>query len=454
MPSLRRPWLHVFVAGWATSATLAFHSCRISSPSDAARSTTTLKSHPLPTVGAIDVTEHAPRNVGPWLYYDWAANCGIQTAPGFELMSEDYGVDVFAATSQDLPAESPVVCVPSEVILSGGKARTELGAGTAGAERALNLSDHALFYLFLKVLREYEAGTASPWFAWLDSLPRYFSNGASMTDFCFSCLPPYAAKQAKLDKSRLKQFQLALDEIDFLELDTKSNPDVTKWAYNVVSTRYTETEGGDYVIIPMADYFNHQGSESDVSTTFDAEGNCYVFSLRDVAAGSPLRLCAGDSTNPSQLLAKYGFLDESSSATYCKWIAEDPSPEIFEMGYPSKMLFYADTGGVSHETWDVLLYTELGKNGMYEQQRAFYQAFVADDDDTKAAYHSEYFPNTLEALQRHVSYILNELEELGTWQMTNVDTGQHPRLPLIMRHNQYMKALLERVQQNLNSLSS
>mmetsp|Transcript_30310 Transcript_30310/g.73193 ORF Transcript_30310/g.73193 Transcript_30310/m.73193 type:complete len:467 (-) Transcript_30310:83-1483(-) len=414
----------------------------------ATRTTATKLDYSL-TTSTIDITENAPRDVA--LLFEWAANYGVQTSPGFELSSDDGGLlDVYAITNQHLPADSPIVCVPNSLILTGSKASREFaGPDTAKAERALKLSDHMSFYLFLKVLKEYEMGTDSPWYQWLNSLPRYYSNGASMTDFCFGCLPPYAAKQAQAEMTRLKRFELALDEITFLSRDSKSDSDLTKWAYNVVHTRYQEMTGGDYCLAPMIDFFNHGGEEVDVHISYDDEGNCYAYSARDVQAGQPLRISNGDPTNPSQLLARYGFLDESSSATYCKWIPDEPSSEIFDLGYPSRMLFYQD-GNISNEVWDVLLYTELRSPN---ERQAFYQACMMGDEATKSNYHSQYFVQTLAALQLHVSFVLNELEELGVWQMTKVmDSGRHPRLPLIMRHNEFVKNTFERVRQNLGSM--
>jgi hypothetical protein len=40
------------------------------------------------------------------------------------------------------------------------------------------------FHLFLKIVREYERGMSRQWRPYLNSLPRYHSNGASTKDFC------------------------------------------------------------------------------------------------------------------------------------------------------------------------------------------------------------------------------------------------------------------------------
>ena len=111
-----------------------------------------------------------------------------------------------------------------------------------------------------------------------------------MTDFCFGCLPPYAAQQALAEKNKLKRFELALNDVGVLGDETRRNSDLVKWAFNVVQTRYQETPGGDYCLVPLADYFNHGGTEANAVVTYDDGGNCYVYSTRDVPAGQPLRV--------------------------------------------------------------------------------------------------------------------------------------------------------------------
>ena len=76
------------------------------------------------------------------------------------------------------------------------------------------------------------------------------------------------------------------------------------------------------------------------------------------------------------------------------------------------------------------------------------------DEATKSNYHNQYFGQTLSAIQGHVDYILGKLDQLSLWQkMTKTGlAGLHPRLPLIMRHNEFVRATLENVKQNLASM--
>eukprot|EP00804_Cyclotella_cryptica_P012807 CCRYP_010569-RA/>CCRYP_010569-RA protein AED:0.07 eAED:0.07 QI:164/1/1/1/0/0.5/2/544/443 len=399
---------------------------------------------------SIDISHNAPRDIPS--FRDWASNYGIQTTDGFELIGDN--TDIFAVTNQDVPADSALLYVPRELFLTASGAMQELGAAMNGAEHySLDPSDCAAFYLFVKVLTEYELGEeeGSPWYGWLNSLPRYYSNGASMTDFCFGCLPPYAAGLALAEKTRLRQFVQALADVPFLGYETKGNEDLTRWAYNVVFTRYMELPNGDLCLVPMADYLNHGGAQANAYITYDEEGNCYAYAACDIPAGQPLHICYGDPTNPSSLLARYGFLDESSSATFCKYIINHPSLEVYNLGYPSRMLFYND-GSVSQEVWDVLLYEELAKNSN-EQQQAFYRACISGDEATKQSYHNQYYPQTLAALQEHVDGMTKKLNELSvfSWQ---TDFKRHPRLPLLSKHNEFIWETFELVRQRLDSLSA
>lgn len=241
------------------------------------------------------------------------------------------------------------------------------------------------------------------------------------------------------------------------------DPVLTSWAYAVVRTRCLEVpDGSDVCLVPMVDYFNHGGGPDyggavNVDVSFDEYGNCHAHATRDVASGEHLRTCYGDPSNPSDLLSRYGFLDESSPATFCKIVIDDPSSELIDLGcHPSRMLFYRD-GGVSPEVWDVLCYRELGKVSR-DAQLSFYHAHATGDEATKRGYHEEFHFLTVSALLAHVERLLDELEELELG--LEIQRGQgrdaalHPRLSLIMRHNEFVRVRLEVVKRNLDYVFS
>ena len=380
---------------------------------------------------------------------NWADSCGVQKCEGFDIQTYD-GMDYFAITQANLPQGSPVLYVPENMIISSSKANQEFGSALGEAESQLADSDMQhlipLFLIFTKILSEYEKGHASPYFAWLNSLPRLYNTGASMTFACFDCLPEYAAALAMQERKQSVNFQKAAKYLP-LGVRTKSDVNALKWAYNVAVTRSIEVNGERF-LAPVADMFNH-GTETEVQIQYDEGGNCMVYATRDVPAGSPLRMSLGDSTNPSPLFATYGFLDESSPATFCKVM--HLQKEMEELGYTfSNLLFYKNTGDISMEVYDVILYSILKKNDPNLAQ-GFFQAIRNGDENTKQQYHQQYFQYTKQALQKHVDDTLRDLDRFSA-KASSYDPATHPRVPVILKHNAFVKETFLRVKQNLDNM--
>lgn len=400
----------------------------------------------------VDLSEFAVRDVSA--LQDWAYNYGVQQMDGFELTSDD-GLDVYPRTNVDAPAGSSVLYVPANLFLTSYSAREEFGVQQEAEKLigALAGSDQfPLFYLFLKVLNEYNLGEESPWYPWLSSLPRVFNNGASMTPTCYDCLPPLAAKFSMQERVRCINCRQALKDVDFIDDSTKKNEDLLKWVYNVVETRSIEMDGGERVIIPMFDMFNHCSAGHEIEMSFDESGSAVAYTTVDVPAGSPLHVSYGNYylTNPSATFAKYGFIDESCPSTFCKMMDIIPSTELRDIGLSfSRMLFY-NTGEVSEEVYDVLLYQILSESK--QAQKEFYNACVNGDYETKQAYHNEYMGKTIAKLKDHVDKFLKDLQSLSDKTMTK-DVNEHPRLPLIMAHNELCYNIFMSVKSNIDPIA-
>jgi hypothetical protein len=283
---------------------------------------------------------------------------------------------------------------------------------------------------------------------------------------------------ARTEKVKFDNYFDALQKVDCISPQVKSNRDVAKWAFNIATTRCWGPDE-QKVIAPMADMvrfvnrfhdthtycsqhtihtifdislffqFNH-GTETEVDFNFDDDGNFYAYATKAVTAGSPLRMSYGCPTNPSQLFATYGFMDVTSPATFCKIMTITPTQQLYDIGYGfDKMLFYHDTGEVSEEVWDVLLYQELAKNR--DVQQAFYDAHMQGDADTKRSIHEQYFLETATALQSHVDSFLKLLDELSV-KSVGKDYNEHPRLPLILQHNEFVKESFLKVKANLDPM--
>ena len=234
---------------------------------------------------AIATAEMAPRNV-PQLE-SWAIESGIQKIDGLELYTED-GLDYQYITTADIPSGTTLMYIPAGVCLSSSMVAQELNAmsptgGVAAAVDKLNKiggqNSVADFYLFLKLLVEYEAQENSPYYAWLYSLPRLYYNAVSMTDFCYECLPPLVFSLSRLEKVKFDNFKQVLAKVDIVSDYVKSNEEVLKWAFNVVYTRaYADKDGqgSDVTITPLGDMFNH-GTETEVEVSFCFVCLCMVY---------------------------------------------------------------------------------------------------------------------------------------------------------------------------------
>lgn len=439
------------ILAWSPSSVVAFAPSSFSSLRGTVTSTRPTSS----LFGYIDVAESTQRDLEP--FQEWAAQCGVQRIEGFQLTTED-GLDFSVITTDDLPAGQTILAVPANMILSASGCKQELLAmsngGVKDAVETMGRIGAGLsvpeFYLILKLLVEFEKGDQSDYFPWLNSLPRLYYNAVSMTDFCYECLPPLVFNLSRAERLKFDNFMQVLAKVDVISDDLKQEREILKWAFNAVHTRCWGEAGQDQFIVPMADMFNH-GTETEVEIAFDEEGNCQAYTTTDVPAGSPLRMSYGCPTNPSAFFARYGFLDESSPATFCKMMNIQSTPQLVDIGYDfSRMLFYKDTGEISEEVWDVVLYSKVLARKP-DVQKQFYDAHMAGDADAKAAIHQQFFLETTTEVKTHVDTFLKQLDDLSN-KAVGKDINEHPRLPLILRHNDFVRNTFVNVKSNLDPM--
>lgn len=403
----------------------------------------------------ISLERDTPRQIE--YFQEWAVGCGVQLESGFVLARNmvDGNVDYQAVTSTGAAGGSRLLCVPGEMVMSAYQVANEYQGYIDSSLQILKQNDLGhlgrQFYLFVKILLEYEQGSNSPYYPWLEALPRNWNTAVSFDYFCMSTLPPYIKKVCKQERQKLAVFQEALKAFDYLSMETKVNEDLMKFAYNVVTTRSWPSQNSDLCISPMADFFNHDYPDN-VELYFNENGDCEVYLKEDVGAGTPLTLCYGTPTNPSKLLAKYGFLNDSP-ATFSKLLFTNPSERLKEVGYdPDRLVFFTD-GGVSQEVWDVILFSKLERTpGMAEAKNAFYKACMSGDEETKFAIHSQYQEATCNVLLEHVEGILKEVAQLTTMMEKFRNEDRHPRLPLLLRHHSMVASTFSKVRENILSM--
>lgn len=408
--------------------------------SDGSASSTRLHQYATEQYGCVNIADiYSPRDV--FSMEQWAAQYGMQKADGVELYCTDGGSDYSLMTNGGVAAGQTAVFVPADIVLNSAAIQQEFGTSLQQAEAAVVEIDRGteyrlpLFRLMIKILVEYEKGQESVYYPWLESLPRQFFNGVSMTKACFGCLPPYAGWLTSNERINYSHFAMAMRQCYVpLRQDTISNKEVVKWAYNVAFTRYHEVWQPERakLIGPMADMLNHS-SEPNCEITVDYEGNMQVQALFDIPAGSPLTISLGDPTNPTPIFAQYGFLPQDCATIFCK--AMHLEPQIRELGYEfNELLFQTETGEVAPKVWDVFLYELLQENDPGAAQQ-FCTACRNADEGTKEQYHSQYFAYTLDALKQHV-YMITRDSKVLTLQAQSYDLNTHPRVPVIVAHNE------------------
>lgn len=386
--------------------------------------------------------ENTQRDVYPM--EEWANQYGLQKMEGIDLYTED-GADYQLLAQTQIPAGSPILFVPAGMVLSSNAVVDEFGGALQQAEQVLVQIDQGtqkrlpLFRLMIKILAEYEKGADSPFYPWLNSLPKQFYNGVSMTDACFDCLPPYAGWLASNERINYSHFVAAiLNGYVALSPDTLNDDMILKWAYNVALTRFHEVwePTRQKLIAPMADMLNHS-AEPNCEMTFDYEGNCNVQTIYDVQPGTPLTISLGDPTNPTPIFAQYGFLPNDCATLFCK--AMHLQPQIKELGYDFKdLLFQTQSGEIAPKVWDIFLYKILQENDQAAADNFYVACKTTDDEATKQQYHDQYFQYTLDALKQHVYKILADVERL-TMTAQSYDLQTHPRVPVIVAHNNLVR---------------
>lgn len=99
-----------------------------------------------------------------------------------------------------------------------------------------------------------------------------------------------------------------------------------------------------------------------------------------------------------------------------------------------------------------MLYTILDQNPeLQDVQESFYQAHMAGDSETKELIHGQYFLETAGALKNHVDSMLLRLDELQQ-KTAGVSEIEHPRIPIIRRHNDFVKETFVKVKAGLDPM--
>jgi hypothetical protein len=84
----------------------------------------------------------------------------------------------------------------------------------------------------------------------------------------------------------------------------------------------------------------------------------------------------------------------------------------------------------------------------YSQKEVRILAHMSGDENTKAMIHDQFRYETLSEIKKHVDKFLDLLDSLER-KSYGKNLDEHPRLPLILRHNEFVKQTFLKVQSNL-----
>ena len=392
---------------------------------------------------------------------------GVQSFDGIQLMqtpaNQYTNLDGQDATmvytgQQTMQAGTTLIQVPQSLCFCSTKLIKELGGNLEATENALaQYSDASerlpLFRLMVKVLTEVEQ-SQSKFQPWLNAAPRRFYNGVAMTQACFECLPPYAAFLARKERETYESFSNALRN-GYLELsqETLADEALIQWAYNVALTRHQKvlSQNGqvEKKIAPLVDMINHS-SYPNAAVQYDLMGNCRVVATKPIAPNTEITISYADSTNPTPIFAQYGFLVDDSPSIFCKAVHLEKQLQALGLEH-GKLLFSVNTGEITPPVWDLFLYSLLLQNNDVDNAQAFHTACATRDESTKQAYHGHYFVYTLNSLKQFVNGMLGEIEMLSG-KAASYDLYAHPRVPMILAHNELVKTTFLKVQASLNAM--
>ena len=422
------------------------------------------------TRASLDAPAAMTVSLGPTSFRDvnqlqeWAAQCGVVMNNGFGMAQDPTPhppQQYMAVAGAGGNPGDVVLSVPANMILSSVRIQQEYQQYTGEALQNLQRAGYgdaaSKFNLFVRLLVEFEAGTNSPYYQWLNGMPREFTTGVAMDEFCLDCLPPYLYSMCQRERNQLTAFKSCLQPLSFLKDSTKDNEEVLKWVFNLASTRSVPNPNNpdDLQIVPMVDMCN-DNSPPNAQIQFDEQGNCFLSLVSQVQQGEPLYVSTVPPTNPAKTLAKFGFLPQNMpEGVYCKLAVSNPSEALKQVGYndPSQLLVATADGQIAPGVWDVFLVSAvLESDPNYGNDlQGFVNAHLQGDANAKNGYHQKYFALTHKALSRHVQSVLDQVEDLKSKTLGS-DASRHPRLPLIQRHNDWVLDTFRKVQMQLQAM--
>lgn len=142
--------------------------------------------------------------------------------------------------------------------------------------------------------------------------------------------------------------------------------------------------------------------------------------------------------------------ENDCSTIFCKAIHLQDEMQALGYGFADVLLDTTE-GSLSPAVWDLFLYSLLLQSGEQELSDGFLAAVTSGDEETKWSYQEHYMTYTIESIQQFVDNLLKDVGEL-TNKARTYDQTKHPRVPIIMAHNNLVLSTFLKVKANLANM--
>lgn len=329
------------------------------------------------------------RNIGS--FQSWCDQVGIKYSSQYiDFYISDSDDDCTVQLQHDAIAGTVIGIIPSHLLFSSKSIEIEFNDIMNNNENnntfqlALNYlhergftNQISQFYIFIKLLIEYQRKEESIWYLYIQSLPQTFYTSINMNDNEINhLLPPMAYAIATTWKLQYDAFQYAIQLLpDHFEIynnnitststttislsNIKHDIELLKWAYNVVFTRCwsyrddtmnmkeTTTKQNNEIdennnmrnnttttmihnnnnnrqqridLVPFGDMFNHvcNDEEKNIEISYNTNNDCIVTLTKNTKANTSLLFSYGKETNSYHFLTIFGFVDMNQQELLCE----------------------------------------------------------------------------------------------------------------------------------------
>jgi hypothetical protein len=439
---------------------------------------------------------HRRRDLEP--LFVWAVRSGVEFAHGVEMVEDNNNTGNWGVVMTGAQEEgTAIMTVPTKLILSsdhftGMDVRHWMEQQTISSM----LDDYhpkeeylPECLLMLRLLEERSKGKASLWYPWLESLPTSFSTGLYMNDLERSHVQRMAApflqeQDRQWHACRTTILSLVHGQGPGIPSDLKewlltreTLQDTLRWAFSVVFTRSWRTpDGRQAILVPLGDLLNHDSQMANVQPCFRQDDASSASSSSSISSSSSLHLCLtkattdagagtssssstrtelqltyGMSEHPARFLVIFGFCDVTApyvDAHIVDCFGTDAILSEWPLIDTTQLVVSTTDGAIAEEVWNVFLYRVLQQYDPAQFRRLQQQEEEDDGDALLEELLMEWEWTVALELKGHIQRVLNTMYPQIV--VNELDLWNHPRLPMIVHHNKFMRETFLRVLNHVN----